>query len=70
MKLFDVVRLLRDRPEDGLRTSMEGTIVEVYTVHSEGYEVEFVDGEGRTVGLTSFGPEELELVLEFRDEKQ
>lgn len=44
MKLFDVVRLTSDLPEDGLRAGAEGTIVEVYEQPEAAYEVEFTDG--------------------------
>jgi 3-deoxy-D-arabino-heptulosonate 7-phosphate (DAHP) synthase len=44
MKMFDVVRLIGDLPEDGLRAGAEGTIVEVHEKPEPAYEVEFADG--------------------------
>jgi hypothetical protein len=44
VKLFDVVRLTSDLPEEGLRAGAEGTIVEVYERPEPAYEVEFADG--------------------------
>lgn len=44
MKIFDVVRLVVDLPEEGLRVGDEGTIVEVYETPEPAYEVEFTDG--------------------------
>ncbi|HLF06896.1 MAG TPA: DUF4926 domain-containing protein [Thermoplasmata archaeon] len=67
MKLFDVVRLLHDQPGLDLKAGMEGAVVEVDSVPTEGYEVEFVDETGRTMGLASFPREELELVWAYRE---
>lgn len=47
--VFDVVRLIEDVPVEGLKSGMVGTIVSVYTLPVEGYEVEFCDADGRTV---------------------
>ncbi|WP_329018158.1 DUF4926 domain-containing protein [Micromonospora rifamycinica] len=44
MKLFDVVRLNSDLPEEGLPAGAEGTIIEVYEKPEPAYEVEFTDG--------------------------
>jgi len=57
-KLFDVVALKRDRPEDGMLEGQVGTIVEVFN-DGEAFEVEFVDPAGRTYGLTTIVPEDL-----------
>jgi hypothetical protein len=44
VKTFDVVRLIDDVPEAGLRTGAEGTIIEIYTSPELAYEVEFAGG--------------------------
>ena len=43
-ELLDVVELLVNLPEDGLRVGTQGTIVECYG--DDAYEVEFVNGAG------------------------
>ena len=50
LKLFDVVALTTDLPEENLEQGQVGTIVEVYN-KGEAFEVEFVDRDGRTYGL-------------------
>ena len=49
VKLLDVVALLEDRPQDKLVSGQVGTVVEVYS--PDGFEVEFLDPQGRTLGL-------------------
>ena len=44
MKIFDVVRLTTDLPEEGLRAGAEDTIIEAYEKPEPAYEVEFTDG--------------------------
>jgi hypothetical protein len=56
MKLYDVVELAVDLPDDGLRAGAIGTIVDEYP---ESYEVEFADDDGRTIALTALRPEQL-----------
>ena len=60
-KLFDVVALTADLPEETLLSGQVGTIVEIYN-DGEAYEVEFVDGEGRTYSLLTLRPEQLMLL--------
>lgn len=57
-KLFDIVALKEDLPEEKLHEGQVGTIVEVYN-DGEGFEVEFVDREGRTYGLITLSSEQL-----------
>lgn len=45
-RLLDLVVLLRDLPEHGLRRGDLGTVVELY--EPDGVEVEFLDGAGDT----------------------
>ena len=46
MKLLDLIALIDDRPDKGLRRGEVGTIVELLAPGV--YEVEFCDLEGRT----------------------
>ena len=48
-KLLDVIALLDDKPAPRLSCGQVGTIVEVLA--PEVFEVEFCDGEGRTIGF-------------------
>jgi hypothetical protein len=52
------VVLVRDLPEYGLEAGDVGTVVYVYG-EGEGYEVEFVGGEGETVAVIRLGPEDI-----------
>jgi hypothetical protein len=51
IKLLDTVVLEKDIPDHGLRKGDLGTVVEVYG--SEGLEVEFVTGLGRTQAVVT-----------------
>ncbi len=59
MKLFDVVELVVDVPEEGLRAGAVGTIVDEYT-ESQQFEVEFTDGNGRTIALMALRSDQLQ----------
>ena len=48
-KLLDVIALLEDKPAQRLSCGQVGTIVEVLAPGV--FEVEFCDGEGRTMGF-------------------
>jgi hypothetical protein len=48
-KLLDVIALLADKPEQRLSSGQVGTIVEALA--PDVFEVEFCDGEGRTLGF-------------------
>lgn len=60
-KLFDVVALKTDLPEENLLQGQVGTIVEIYN-DGEAFEVEFVDKDGHTYGLLTLRPEQLMLL--------
>lgn len=60
--LFDVVELTEDISIQGLTAGMSGTVVDVYSRPREAYEVEFCDGEGRTVALLALLPYQLKLI--------
>lgn len=60
-KLFDSIALLADIPEEGLERGNLGAIVHVHN-GGEAFEVEFVDDDGRTYGLTALTPDQFMLV--------
>ncbi len=60
-KLFDVVALTADLPDENLFSGQVGTIVEIYN-DGEAFEVEFVDKNGRTYGLLTLRPAQLMLL--------
>lgn len=62
-KLFDVVRLLKDFSDESVFTGEVATIVEVYTLPREGYELEFVSEGGITKALFAVGPDDIELCI-------
>ena len=51
VKLLDVVALMEDVPQHGLRRGQVGTVVEV--LGSDVFEVEFADNQGRTHATVS-----------------
>jgi hypothetical protein len=62
VKLLDVVALIHDLPEDGLKRGQVGTVVE--ELASGVYEVEFSDNEGRTYAMTALKVDQL-IVLHY-----
>ena len=61
MNEYDVVRLKRTVPEVPLPQGTRGTIVHVYPADPTGYEVEFVDEAGKTLGIYTVSVNDLEL---------
>ncbi len=61
-KLLDVVALLEDVPDKGLRRGQVGTIVEALAPGV--FEVEFSDDEGRTYALLALHADKL-VVLHY-----
>lgn len=62
IKLLDVVALLQDVPEEGLRRGEVGTIVEVFEQTedaSAGFLVEFSDRQGRAYAVADLRPDQL-----------
>jgi hypothetical protein len=57
VKLLDVVALLGDKPAEALVAGQVGTVVEVLAPGV--FEVEFLDSQGRTVGLAELKRAEL-----------
>ncbi|HEY8454837.1 MAG TPA: DUF4926 domain-containing protein [Actinopolymorphaceae bacterium] len=58
IKHYDLVELVVDLPQENLTKGMVGTVVDVYQ-DPPGYEVEFTDDEGRTLGLLGLAPEQV-----------
>lgn len=58
MKLFDVVRLLKN--QNGIASGSEGTIVYIYD--EEDCEVEFFDKDGNTIDVFTVPFQDLELI--------
>lgn len=56
---YDVVALIKDRPEDKLKKGDKGAIVMVHIQPNEAYEVEFVDDLGKTKALLTLLPYEI-----------
>jgi hypothetical protein len=64
IKLFDVVALIEDIPEENLKRGQVGTVVDVHT--PDVFEVEFSDNEnGRTYAMLALKTEQL-MVLHFQ----
>ena len=57
MNLYDVVALLKDLPDKGLKRGQVGTVVEAW--QSDIYEVEFSDTNGVTYALTAIPADQL-----------
>lgn len=58
MRELDLIVLLKDLPEEGLKRGAVGTIVFVPR-SEEGYEVEFTDDSGDTIGVVSLTPSQV-----------
>jgi hypothetical protein len=63
-EMFDVIELLQDVPEQGLRAGMQGTIVECYAGNA--YEVEFVNESGETLAMLALHAEQFTVVWRAR----
>ena len=59
MHLFDVVALVHDLPEYGLKAGAEGTIIEIYERPEPAYEVEFSDDDGATIATVALPADRL-----------
>jgi len=60
---YQVVRLSRDIPAEGLGAGLRGTVLMVYPQRPDSpreYEVEFVDAEGATLALLTLAEDQLE----------
>lgn len=59
MNLYDVVELTSDVPEEHLPAGSAGTIVHIFTTPRHAYEVEFNDGQGRTLTTVALTPDQV-----------
>jgi hypothetical protein len=62
VRLYDVVALLTDLPEKGLRRGQVGTVVE--ELGRGAFEVEFSDDEGRAYATLALRPDQF-IVLHY-----
>ena len=60
MKLFDVVKLTQDLPQEGLKKGQQGTILEIFHEPHLAYEIEFCDEDGQTLALLALQPDQIE----------
>lgn len=65
-KLFDIVALLRDIPEENVRRGMVGTIVEML---DGAFLVEFSNSDGETIALPSLKSEDFLLLERITSQK-
>lgn len=60
--LYDVVRLTKDFPEQGLAVGRVGTIVMMFDQPEIADEIEFCDDEGRTIAELALKGDEFQVV--------
>ncbi|MFC5345148.1 DUF4926 domain-containing protein [Brevundimonas staleyi] len=65
---LDVVALKVDRPDLGLVTGDRGAVVMVFDAGA--CEVEFVNSDGSTRAMATFGADEIEVVWRIADSRQ
>jgi hypothetical protein len=56
---LDVVTLLDDIPEEGLKAGAVGTIVDTFRSPRMAYEVEFIDGDGVTIAMATLTADQI-----------
>ena len=61
MKELDVVELVDDLPENGLKAGETGTIVHEHTKPRHAYMVEFIDSDGITTAMVTLLPDQVRL---------
>jgi Domain of unknown function (DUF4926) len=61
IELFKEAVLLMDLPEKGLERGDVGIVVEIYGDH-QGYEVEFMTKEGRTIAVETLYPDQVRTI--------
>ena len=69
LKPLDIVALLVETPEAGLRRGDVGTVVEVFEAtdhHPEGYLIEFVNSKGETLAELSVTDPQQIIQLNFK----
>jgi ATP-dependent exoDNAse (exonuclease V) alpha subunit len=61
IKLYSEIVLMNDKPSVGLLKGDVGIVVEIYG-NNEGYEVEFMTKEGRTVAVETLDVSEIRAI--------
>jgi len=61
-KELEIVRTLIDFPEHGIKKNEVGTVVHIFHVPCEAYEIEFINNDGSTKAEFAILPEHIELV--------
>ena len=59
IEMFQSVVALVDIPALGVKAGCKGCVIEIYDTPYPGFEVEFFDSDGDTIGFTSVRPEEI-----------
>ena len=59
IEMFQPVVSLVDVPALGVKAGAQGCVVDIYDTPYPGFEVEFFDTDGETIGFTSVRPEEI-----------
>lgn len=62
MKLFDIVKLIVDLPEIGLKAGESGTIIDLHGSPPEAYEVEFVEPDGSSPWCGPLLPHQIQVL--------
>jgi len=63
-KLFDVIELLQDIPEEDLKKGDIGAIIVIYDKPREAYEVEFLNSDGTEKGTAVVHEEQFKITEE------
>lgn len=61
IELFKEAVLVVDLPDKGLEKGDVGVVVEIYGDHN-GYEVEFMTKEGRTIAVETLNPDQVRAI--------
>jgi hypothetical protein len=56
---LEAVKILRDFPDEGIKTGDVGTIVVAFSTPNEAYEVEFINSDGTTKAMFAILPKDL-----------
>jgi hypothetical protein len=59
IEMFQPVISLVDVPEIDVKAGCKGCVVDIYSTPYPGFEVEFFDSDGDTIGFTSVKPEDI-----------
>lgn len=58
-KINDIVRLLVDRPDEGIVAGAIGVVVDEFTEPIQAFEVEFTNDQGECIAQLALTPEQL-----------